>query len=143
MRVGIVLGILALLVGTAQDAQASEEGVLIWTAFSIQSAGIGESGPVQLSGAYGDGGLARLSIKAFGREVSLSKPQLEKLRGLSVNRMQLSYEEGYRELGGRTVYAVLGRGFLSGARDAKLITLNERGDITIREYPEGGRRTTR
>lgn len=143
MRMRSVLMALALLAVAGEDLGASQEGALAWTAFSIQSAGTGRSGPVEVSGAYVDDGLARLTIKALGREFSLSKPQLETFRGMFVNRMQLTYEDGYKELGGRTLYIVLGRGFTSEAQDGRLITLKERGDVTIRDHPERGRRTTR
>jgi hypothetical protein len=126
-RPAFILGVLLC----APRAFASEEGVLVWSSFSVHSAGIGSSGLIDVSGTYGGAGVEQLVVKAFGKEYVLSSVQLRQLQGVHVNGMQMSYEAGYAELGGRSIYLVLSMGFTSGTRAAKRITLNERGDITI------------
>ena len=98
---------------TAAPAHASKEGVLTWSSFSIDSPGIGSSGPVSISGKQDSTGATRITIKAFGRTYELGKAHLEKLKAMLINGMQLSYEEGYKELGGRTLYIQVSRGFTS------------------------------
>lgn len=136
MRSALVVVVLGLLAGVPAPGLASQEGVLVWSSFSVHSSGIGQSGPADASGTYGEGGVTELTIKAFGREFMLNQSQLRQLQGMHLNGMQLSYEEGYARLGGRTVYLVLSMGFTSGTRTAKRVTLNERGDITV--TPNGG-----
>lgn len=128
-RLSVFLIAAMLLAG--DQALASAEAVLVLSSFNVHSAGIGESGPVDISGAYADAALRKLAIKAFGREFVLTPAQLKQLAGAYVNGIQLTYEDGYPEVGGRTVYIVLSTGFTSGTRSAKRITLNERGDVTI------------
>lgn len=129
-RIGLVI-VLVFLLGAPGGVFASQEGILAWSSFSVHSAGIGNSGPVDVSGDYGDAGLTRLTINAFGRTFTLSRAQLQEFKGVHLNGMRLSYEAGYAELGGRTAYLVLSMGFTSGTRAAKLVTVNERGDISI------------
>jgi hypothetical protein len=133
----------ALVCGTALSLTASEEGALVVSSFNIHSAGIDRSGPVEISGSYDNNqGLTSLVIRALGREFTLTKEQRGQFAGLFLNSVQVTYEAGYREVGGRTIYLVLGRGFLSGTEESKVITLNERGDITVSERrAERGRRT--
>ena len=121
-RLALILSLLLC----AQQAFASKEGVLVWSSFSIHSVGIGNSGPVDISGTYAEAGLTKLVIKAFGKEYVLSAVQLQQVQGLYVNGMQLSYVNGYAEEGGRSIYLVL-TGLTGGTRAAKRITLDDRG----------------
>ena len=41
-------------------------------------------------------------VQAFGKSIRLSSGQLKQLEGGQYNLVQLSYESGYKELGGRT-----------------------------------------
>jgi hypothetical protein len=139
-RIGIAA--VTLLSSLAAPLVASQEGVLPFASFSIRSEGIGNSGPVEIAGSYGANGLAMLVIKALGREFVLTSEQRQKLSGLSVNSIQLSYEGGYPQFGGRTIYIVLGMGFVRGSVDSRIVTLNERGDVSIDDSRSGrGRRT--
>ena len=131
MRLMRLVLIVCVVLGAALDASASKEGVLVWSSFFVHSAGIGGSGPVDVSGNYAAAGVTRLDIKAFGRQFSLTSDQLKQLEGVYVNGMQLSYEAGYEKTGGRTVYLLLSMGFTSGATEKRRIMLNERGDVTI------------
>jgi hypothetical protein len=53
-----------------------------------------------------------------------------------VNGVQISYVSGYRETGGRTVYVVLSRGFVSGRNGGKVISVSEFGPIEFTDAPE-------
>jgi hypothetical protein len=114
-------------------SHASQEGILVWSAFSIESLGIGSSGPVSISGKQDQTGPTAVTVKAFGRTYVFGKDELQKLKGVMMNGMQLSYESGYKELGGRTLYIQLFRGFTSGAQLRKTIEITERGDIVVGE----------
>jgi hypothetical protein len=49
------------------------------------------------------------------------------------NSIQLSYEHGYKDLGGRTIYLLMTMGFTSGVPQGKLVSVTERGDIKIED----------
>jgi hypothetical protein len=98
----------------------------------VESLGIGDSGPVVLSGRQSPDGFASLKINAFGKTLALTEPQLKKLKGGHLNGLQLSYEHGYTELGGRTIYVRFSKGFTSGITEARLVTITEDGAIAIR-----------
>ena len=110
---------------------SSKEGIMAWSDFSISSRGIGESGPVSVSGTQTPEGIASLRVRAFGREVAAEPSQIMELRGFLANGMLLSYEAGYKELGGRTVYLIFFKGFTSGVQSAMRVEINERGVLKI------------
>jgi hypothetical protein len=124
--------IAALLLAASGIAAASEEGLLALGAFRVESPGIGESGPVTVSGRQSQTAVESLEVKAFGKVFTLTKEQLKQLRGGGMlNNVQLTYETGYKELGGRTVYVRLGQGFTSGSIDARIVAVSEDGKVTI------------
>ena len=115
------------------SARASQEGQLAWSAFTIESPGIGSSGSVTVSGRQGATGLTAMTIKAFDRQIALAKPQLDALKPLRMNGMQLSFEAGYKERGGRTLYVKMLSGFVApGDRVEKVLVINERGDVEVK-----------
>ena len=113
------------------QASASQEGMLGWSSFAVESSGIGASGVVRVTGTRRDRVLTSFTVEAFGRTFVLREAQLQQLTDFFVNGMQLSYEHGYPELGGRTLYILVSGGFISGVRSSKLIRMSERGDIEI------------
>jgi hypothetical protein len=113
------------------DTFASQEGQLVFDTFSVKSSGIGESGPIAVGGEARQGAILSLRISAFGKEVQLSPDRLQLLTNVSPNGIRLSYERGYQEAGGRTLYVILSRGFTSGEVAAVLVTFHEEGGITI------------
>jgi len=115
-------------------AFASQEGVLDLSNFTVKSKGIGSSGPVLITGARNEQNeFVSLKIEAFGKEYNVSPEGLKKIPEGFYNGIQLSYEHGYKELGGRTIYIVLQMGFVSKTDNRALITLSENGDIKIEE----------
>jgi hypothetical protein len=124
----VIFASLALL---SVVAVASEEGVLRLGEFRIQSPGVKQSGPVVITGKQSDTEIVALSVQVFGRTINLTKSQLLQLKGQYVNGLQLTYEAGYREVGGRTVYLILSSGFTSGIVTTQLIEINEQGSVKI------------
>lgn len=99
--------------------------------FQFSSPGIGQSGPVVVSGEQNSNQVVSLTVQAFGRTVSLPKAQLAKLRGGFINGIQAPYEVGYRELGGRAIYVILSRGFTSGLQETQLVSVNDQGAVEV------------
>lgn len=119
----------ALFVPTS--SMASQEGILAIGELHITSPGIGESGPVEVTATRGPNGFSSLAIQAFGRTTKLTGVQLAALHGQFVNGVQLSYEAGYKELGGRTVYIVLSKGFTSGVQETQRISVTEHSTVEV------------
>ncbi len=60
------------------DAFASREGVLELSAFSIESKGIGSSGPISISGKKNEKEeFVSLKVTAFGKEYEISNEDLK------------------------------------------------------------------
>jgi hypothetical protein len=116
----------------------SREGTLIWSSFVIESAGIGSSDAVTITGSLSGGSITSMTIKAFGREVVLERAHLDALKGSSMNGVLLTYEHGYDQAGGRTMYVKMLSGFLSGVRASKVLVVNERGDVRVMASEEAG-----
>jgi hypothetical protein len=131
-RVSIVP--LALLLSVA--ASASQEGILSLGTFQLSSPGIGQSGPVIVSGARKGEEVTAFCVQAFEQTRCLSTEQLVQVVGTLVNGVQLSYAAGYRETGGRTVYVVLSRGFVSGRNEGKVVSVSEFGPIEVKDAPK-------
>ena len=110
---------------------ASQEAILAIGEVRITSPGIGESGPIAVTATRGPKGFSALEVKAFGHATSLTRAQLTKLQGQFVNGLQLSYEAGHKESGGRTVYIVLSKGFTSGMQESQQVSVNEEGTVTV------------
>jgi hypothetical protein len=127
----LLFGVAATVLLVPIVAHGSQEGALALSSFTIQSPGIGESGPVTISGTQNANTVTALNVKAFGKEFNLAPKQLQELKGLGANGVQLSYERGYKELGGRTLYLQLSFGFISEKRSAKVVVVSERGDVTV------------
>jgi hypothetical protein len=124
---------LILLLLSCFHAAASSEGILILGKFRVESEGIGESGRVVVSGTQGYDGPESVRVDAFGKSYSLRPAHIRRLRGLTANGISLSYERGYRELGGRTVYILFSKAFTSGTVSAKYVSVAERGDIDVED----------
>ena len=124
----LCLAVLAVLSPTS--ARASQEGAMALSSFAFQS-NASALGTVLVSGTQDATGITALSIKAFGRDFSLTRAQMQELKGMIVNGIQLSGEPGYTGLGGKTVYLQLSTGFVSGVVNGKRVTVNERGNLTI------------
>lgn len=114
-----------------QDAVASQEGVLPLTEFQIKSNGIDNSGPIIVNGKKIDGIFSSLSVSAFGKNIEVPTSVLSTIQIKHHNGIQLSYEAGYRALGGKTVYIKFIFGFTSGVDDEVTISVRENGDVKV------------
>jgi len=117
-------------------AFASKEGVLKLNTFSLESKGIAEFGPVKVVGEQSEQNEVKsLSVEAFGKKIELKPEDLSKIPKQPYNGIQLSYEQGYPEMGGKTVYITLQFGFTSQVKQRVLVTITEKGEIKIKELP--------
>ena len=126
---------LLFLFGAASTVGASQEGVLVFGNFKIESPGIGSSGPVTVSGTQGGKGISSLRVEAFGKQFDLTSDQLKGLAGVMTNGLQLSYEAGYPELGGRTVYLLFSMGWTSSTYRRVFVVITESGSIKVGPQP--------
>ncbi|MBU8902021.1 MAG: hypothetical protein KOO69_04725 [Victivallales bacterium] len=129
----IILSIFTIYAFTL-TAFASKEGVVQLSDFSIQSKGIGDSGPIIIFGKKNTNNhFINFKISAFGNEYNLSGENLKKIPPKNYNGILLTYERGYKRLGGRVIYILLQFGFLSGVKEKVLLTVRENGNITIQK----------
>ena len=125
----LVLGLMAVTSG----AFASKEGILQMSNFRVESEGIGSSGRIVVEGkTNAQFQIAELKISAFGKDHVIPSEKLALLADFRANGMRLSYEAGYKELGGKTVYIQFQRGFTSGTQQEALLTLTESGKVDVR-----------
>jgi hypothetical protein len=111
---------------------ASKEGILPFSRFHLESDGIGSSGKILIDGQQNQSSqIAELRITAFGRNYVVPKEQLAGLAELPTNGVRISYEAGYKELGGRTLYIQLQMGFTSFTKKQALITVTENGKVEV------------
>lgn len=97
----------------------------------MTSAGIGSSGPVKVEGKRAsDGKFESVLVEAFGKKTQIPKEILAALPALS-NGIQLSFEAGYKPLGGRTVYVIFLTGFTSGVTGKKAVAVSETGKTKL------------
>jgi len=113
------------------SSMASQEGVLSIGELHVTSPGIDESGPIEVTATRTPNGFTALAVQAFGRTTKLTETQLAALHGQFVNGVQLSYEGGYKELGGRTVHIVLSKGFTSGVQESQRVSVDEQGEVKV------------
>jgi len=92
-------------------ANASQEGVLSFSEFSIKSRGIGKSGTVEIIGTKNEKGtFSSITVSAFGKMYSFPEDILSQISAINQNGIQLTYEAGYRSLGGKTIYIQFQKG---------------------------------
>ena len=121
-----------ILFSIATSAFASKEGILAFSEFRLESPGIGSSGKVVIEGHQNEKAqIVALKRNACGTNYIIPKEMLAKLTDITSNGIRISYEHGYPELGGRTIYIQLQMGFTSFVRKEALITLTENGKVEV------------
>lgn len=109
----------------------SKEGVLVIQNFRLQSAGIGTSGPVVVEGQRdAKGKFQKISVKAFEKSLEVDPALLAQIND-QANGVQISYEHGYRSVGGRTVYLVFSKGYTSDVKSKLVLSIDESGKSQI------------
>jgi hypothetical protein len=116
---------------------ASEELVLPFSKFTIQSDGMDESGVIVVEGQKDTRGkYQKLRVKAFGKTIKITKELLDKIPASNCqNGIQLSYESGYKIFGGRTIYIMFLSGSTSGIDETFIIEVTENGEQSILKNP--------
>jgi hypothetical protein len=74
-----ILSCLVCLILLPTSALASKERVLEWSTFRIESHGVGESGPVVVTGSQTSRGIDSIRVDAFGKAFTLTEDDLAKL----------------------------------------------------------------
>lgn len=116
-------------------AYASQEGLLPFSEFQIKSNGIGNSGSIIVNGRKNnEGEFISLSVIAFGQTISIPQSIMSKISSINQNGIQLTYEHGYEELCGKTIYLQFQVGFTSGMRQILIIAVSEDGNIKVVQY---------
>lgn len=111
----------------------SKEGILIFDSFQVESKGIGSSGPVSVIAKKGKSRFFdSILIRAFGREFLVEEKILKKIPK-TANGIQMTYEKGYEELGGKTLYLSFSKGFTSSQKQKKVLAVKEFGEISFLE----------
>ncbi len=110
-------------------AAATAEGMLTIVRFELESPGVGESGPVTVSGTQSQIGITSLTIHAFGKVLVLSPSQLKAIAGFPANGIAISYAMAPEKQGGRTIYVSIAKEFTSGVISRRLISVTERGGV--------------
>jgi len=128
----LTLALLAL----SMPLLASKEGIVTLDRLHIESHGIGESGPIVVRGTQTPNGMTSLEVDAFGKTIKLSPDQLKELGIGQYNLIQLSYERGYQDLGGRTIYVKLSKAFTSREVWSALVIVTEDGKVKISKAPK-------
>ena len=128
------LFLISLFIFEASGVRASQEGTLAFGTFRVESPGIGSSGPVIVSGTQGKG-ITSLRVEAFGKHFDLTPDQLKSLQRVTANGLQLSYEGGYEELGGRTIYLLFTTGFTRQVIQRAFVTIKESGYVKVGPEP--------
>ncbi len=114
---------------------SSREGVLPFTSIHIFSEAIDESGPVVVKAKKDTKRLfSEITVRAFGKTIEIPQIILNEIPSAYHNGIQLSYEGGYEELGGRVIYLQFHVGVTSGIRDKIIIAIFENGDIEIFDH---------
>ncbi|HRK09325.1 MAG TPA: hypothetical protein PLZ57_16270 [Pseudobdellovibrionaceae bacterium] len=109
----------------------SKEGVLTIQKFRLESSGIGTSGPVVVEGHRDDKGkFQSIRVQAFGKTLALDTSIIAQIND-QANGVQISYEHGYRSVGGRTIYLVFSKGFTSEVKAKLVLSIDESGKTEI------------
>tara|TARA_B100000315_G_C14468731_1_gene537269 strand:- start:666 stop:1064 length:399 start_codon:yes stop_codon:yes gene_type:complete len=126
-----ILLIIVVLLSSTSFTSASEEGVLQFEEFHIKSKGIGRSGPVSVVGEKNlEGTYKNIVVHAFGKSKKVPATILRKIPKYH-NGIQLTYEAGYKELGGRSIYIQFQKGFIFGESEKFVFSIDESGNVKV------------
>lgn len=130
-----------LLVLNGASSLASEEEHVPWQSVVIEAEATPETGAVRVTATADKDELTSLRIHAFGREESLGKEGLEKLRGYPLASIAITREPGYENIGGYTVHLRLKRTHYGDSKKLKtevmIVSLPKKGAIRVVQMPEG------
>ncbi|HSI64511.1 MAG TPA: hypothetical protein VLE43_15390 [Candidatus Saccharimonadia bacterium] len=131
---------LLLLALASGPAMGSEESFVPWQSVVIKADGTPETGTIRVEASTGEQGLASLRIHAFGREETVGKADLEKLRGYPLASIVITHEPGYESIGGHTVNVRLKRTQYNEAKELKtevmVISLPKNAALRVMKMPD-------
>jgi len=113
-------------------ANADEEGRVPLANIQFNSAGLDNSGPIQVEATQNQQGISQFKVSAFDSIRSLTQSQLMPIEGHIINAIGVSYSRGYTNSGGRRFYVLLLQGFSSGAQVVAVVTIAEHGEIRVK-----------
>jgi hypothetical protein len=127
-----LLGAVVMPLVLARPAYASKEGGLSLYSVKLDSQGMDDSGPVHVEMKRSDEGIESLKVSAFGKTETAPSALLESIKQKSwLNGVQLSWERGYRDTGGKTIYLSLTEGGAWGVVVVAVIGFNEDGKFRV------------
>ncbi len=112
---------------------ASKEGILPLTNFVVESKGLDGSGPIVITGRSDGDHISFLEVEAFGKTYTVPAGIIGDLGNIYVNGLSISYEAGYKVIGGRSLYITFIRSFLKKETTRISLVLKENGDIRIKK----------
>jgi hypothetical protein len=131
MRILPALILSALCVLISVPSLASEESPVVLGSFEIKSQGNSKTGEVIVSGESDVAGVKYMTISAFGRDIRLNKKDLEKLKGMHLNAVQLSYDGGYESAESGILIVRLSTGYVIDTVDSRYIFVRKTGNIDV------------
>ena len=123
--------LLFVLLLSSQITFASVEGMIPLTEFRLYSEGLGDSGKLVIVGTTDKFKLVSLVVKAFGKEYKAPPQVIARVQDQHVNGVSMSYESGYKETGGRTIYVSLTSGFSGDVKSKIVVRITEEGLIEV------------
>lgn len=110
---------------------ASQEAVLPTSYFEVISEGVSNSGRVKVKAQRDRMGKFKfVKVEAFHRTLKIEKKLIEVLPK-DTNGVQISFEEGYEETGGKLLYIAFTKGFSSGSFQKTVILIPEKGPVRL------------
>ena len=131
---GFLLGSGVLAFTLARPANASKEGGLSLYNVVLDSPGMLGSGPIHVEMKRTDDGIGELAVSAFGRNEMAPPELLESINEKDgISGVMLSWEQGYKVMGGQTVYILLTEGASWGNVVVAIIKFSEDGKFGVVE----------
>jgi hypothetical protein len=116
----------------AQPTYASKEGGLSLYTVKLDSPGMDDSGPVHVEMKRSDKGIETLKVSAFGKTETAPSALLGSIKQKRwLNGVLLSWERGYPDMGGKTIYLSLTEGGTAGAVVVAVIGFSEHGKFEV------------
>ena len=123
-----------LVIVFAQEAFTSKEGMLGLSSFQLESKGMDNSGSIVVKGRSDQTGkIESLAVSAFGKDFAIAKEVIDLLP--NANGIQLTYEHGWENVGGKTVYVTFLSGFTTSERSRKILVVQEKNPPHLLKNP--------
>ncbi len=131
MRILPALVIFAFCAFNSLPSFASEESPIVLGSFEIKAEGNSKTGKVTVSGESDSVGVKYISIAAFGKRIRLDKKDLEKLKEMHLNAVQLSYDGGHDSAEAGVLIIRLSTGYTVDTVDSRYIFVRGNGKAHV------------